>query len=151
MQRKNAYANCLFNTFMSNGVDWQTPQTFDHRLSISNQCNKWRAECAADNHLIFYHLKLFLINFYWFELPFAESRESVRVREKRGKVARASPIEFNTDVTQDLDANEGDRPLPELETSFLSPSVRKYLELGELSRSIPGKTSNQSNEFLIRV
>lgn len=73
---------------------------------------------------------------------FTESRESVRVREKRGKVTRASTLDFNTDVTQDLDANDGDRPLPQLQTSFLSPSVLKYLELGELTRSIPGKPRN---------
>lgn len=68
----------------------------------------------------------------------AETRESVRVREKRGKVARASSVDFNSDITQDLDENDAE-PTPELQTNFLSESVRKYLELGELSRSIPGE------------
>jgi len=71
-------------------------------------------------------------------LLLTESRESVRVRDKRGKVTRASSLNFNADVTQDLDANDGEKT-PEIQTSFLSESVRKYLELGELARSIPGR------------
>lgn len=86
----------------------------------------------------------------------AESRESIRVREKRGKVTRASSLDFNSDVTQDLDANDGEQRPPDLQPSFLSESVRKYLELGELARSIPGKfcftiknlRSKSNNQFL---
>lgn len=81
-------------------------------------------------------------------LIISESRESVRVRDKRGKVTRASSFNFNSDVTQDLDANEEEKT-PEIQTSFLSESVRKYLELGELARSIPGRNDIQITFYLI--
>lgn len=57
------------------------------------------------------------------------------MRSKRGKVARASgAIKFNADIKQNLDANDAEQ-MPEIQPTFLSESVRKYLELG---RAIPG-------------
>lgn len=65
---------------------------------------------------------------------FPESKESVR--EKRARKRASSAVEFNkNEPKQDLDANDPDRS-PEIPNSFLSASVREYLELG---RSIPGK------------
>lgn len=78
---------------------------------------------------------IFFFQIFTFPLPCIESRESTRVRSKRGKVTRASSIKIKGDVKQHLDATESD-PMPlEIQTKFLSESVRKYLELG---RAIPG-------------
>lgn len=68
---------------------------------------------------------------------FTESRESTKVRLKRGKVPRASNnMKLTSDVKQQLDAVEPDQMPSDIQTNFLSESVRKYLELG---RAIPGK------------
>lgn len=64
---------------------------------------------------------------------FTESKESVR--EKRARKRASSAIEFSRhEPKQDLDINEPEQPA-DIPTSFLSQSVREYLELG---RSIPG-------------
>lgn len=69
-----------------------------------------------------------------------ESSEIDRPRSKRGKVPRSSSLKIKSDVKQHLDANEND-PMPlEIQTNFLSESVRKYLELG---RAIPGKDTQR--------
>lgn len=64
-----------------------------------------------------------------------ESTEVDRRRSKRGKVPRESNLKIKSEIKQHLDANDND-PMPiEIQTNFLSESVRKYLELG---RAIPG-------------
>lgn len=51
-------------------------------------------------------------------------------------MARASAsLKYNADIKQNLDANDAEQQMPELQATFLSESVRKYLELG---RAIPG-------------
>lgn len=84
---------------------------------------------------IVYNFDINFINFY----PFTESKESNKVRSKRGKVTRASSNKIKTDVKQDLDAidpaDAESMPLA-IQTNFLSESVRRYLELG---RAIPGE------------
>lgn len=72
-----------------------------------------------------------------FTFSFTDCRETVR--SKRAKRPRASSaIEFRPEPEQELDEADGntqEKPLT-IPTSFLSPSVREYLELG---KSIPGK------------
>lgn len=70
---------------------------------------------------------------------FTESKESNKVRSKRGKVTRASSNKIKSDVKQHLDAIDPTdaEPMPlGIQTNFLSESVRRYLELG---RAIPGE------------
>lgn len=57
-----------------------------------------------------------------------------KIRSKRGKVTRSSDFKLKNDVKQHLEAVDAEMPL-DLQTNFLSESVRKYLELG---RAIPG-------------
>lgn len=57
-----------------------------------------------------------------------------KIRSKRGKVIRSSDFKLKNDVKQHLEAVDAEMPL-DLQTNFLSESVRKYLELG---RAIPG-------------
>lgn len=70
-------------------------------------------------------------------LLITDCRETVR--SKRAKRPRASSaIEFRPEPEQELDEADGnaqEKPLT-IPTSFLSPSVREYLELG---KSIPGR------------
>lgn len=63
-----------------------------------------------------------------------ESTQVDKVRSKRGKVTRSSDFKIKNDVKQHLEAVDTEMPL-DLQTNFLSESVRKYLELG---RAIPG-------------
>lgn len=88
---------------------------------------------------------------------FTESKESNKVRSKRGKVTRASSNKIKSDVKQHLDAidptDAESMPLA-IQTNFLSESVRRYLELG---RAIPGKiklivfNTNPTMEFHIKL
>lgn len=65
-----------------------------------------------------------------------ETREiTSRARSKRGKVPRASSLKIKSDIKQHLDVTETESMPLEIQTNFLSESVRKYLELG---RAIPG-------------
>lgn len=74
-----------------------------------------------------------------------ESSEINRPRSKRGKVPRASNLRIKSDVKQHLDANDNDAmPMEDIQTNFLSESVRKYLELG---RAIPGKRIDKFKTF----
>lgn len=59
-----------------------------------------------------------------------------KIRSKRGKVTRSSDFKIKNEVKQHLEAVEAESMPLDLQTSFLSESVRKYLELG---RAIPGK------------
>lgn len=65
-----------------------------------------------------------------------ESTQVDKIRSKRGKVTRSSDFKLKNDVKQHLEAVDAEMPL-DLQTNFLSESVRKYLELG---RAIPGLT-----------
>lgn len=58
------------------------------------------------------------------------------MREKRARKRSSSAAEFNSkhEPKQNLDESEAEQD-PEIPNSFLSASVREYLELG---RSIPG-------------
>lgn len=59
-----------------------------------------------------------------------------KVRSKRGKVTRSSPdFKLKNEVKQHLEAVEAESMPLDIQTNFLSESVRKYLELG---RAIPG-------------
>lgn len=82
------------------------------------------------------NIQLFSLFFLSINLLFTsciESRESTR--SKRGKAVRSSNIKLSQNVKQPIDSNDSDQILPEIQPSFLSESVRKYLELG---RAIPG-------------
>lgn len=72
--------------------------------------------------------------FYFRRFFFAESTQVDKIRSKRGKVTRSSDFKLKNDVKQHLEAVDAEMPL-DLQTNFLSESVRKYLELG---RAIPG-------------
>lgn len=82
---------------------------------------------------------IILIKNYLNFRSFTDSKESNKVRSKRGKVTRASSNKIKSDVKQRLDTNDSidaeSMPL-EIQTNFLSESVRRYLELG---RAIPGE------------
>ncbi|XP_055313251.1 uncharacterized protein LOC129574802 [Sitodiplosis mosellana] len=65
-----------------------------------------------------------------------ESRQVDKIRSKRGKVPRSSDFKIKNDVKQHLEAVEAESMPLEIQTNFLSESVRKYLELG---RAIPGR------------
>lgn len=64
-----------------------------------------------------------------------ESRQVDKIRSKRGKVPRSSDFKIKNDVKQHLEAVETESMPLDIQTNFLSESVRKYLELG---RAIPG-------------
>lgn len=64
-----------------------------------------------------------------------ESRQVDKIRSKRGKVPRSSDFKIKNDVKQHLEAVDTDSMPLDIQTNFLSESVRKYLELG---RAIPG-------------
>lgn len=66
-------------------------------------------------------------------------------------MTRASSIKIKSDIKQHLDATDSvdSEPMPlEIQTKFLSESVRKYLELG---RAIPGRpgTDYRKISFLL--
>lgn len=67
-----------------------------------------------------------------------------KIRSKRGKVPRSSDFKIKNDVKQHLEAVEAESMPLEIQTNFLSESVRKYLELG---RAIPGLVVS----FLIHI
>lgn len=60
-----------------------------------------------------------------------------KVRSKRGKVTRSSDFKLKNEVKQHLEAVDAESMPLDIQTNFLSESVRKYLELG---RAIPGET-----------
>lgn len=66
---------------------------------------------------------------------YLESKQVDKIRSKRGKVPRSSDFKIKNDVKQHLEAVEAESMPLEIQTNFLSESVRKYLELG---RAIPG-------------
>lgn len=73
---------------------------------------------------------------YHSQIPYIESRQVDKVRSKRGKVTRSSPdFKLKNEVKQHLEAVEAESMPLDIQTNFLSESVRKYLELG---RAIPG-------------
>lgn len=77
-------------------------------------------------------------------IPLTESKESVR--EKRARKRSSSAVEFSKhEPTQNLDAADAEQD-PEIPTSFLSASVREYLELG---RSIPGDCHQRRNFYRV--
>lgn len=73
----------------------------------------------------------------FFSLFKIESRQVDKIRSKRGKVPRSSDFKIKNEVKQHLEAVEAESMPLEIQTNFLSESVRKYLELG---RAIPGYT-----------
>lgn len=74
--------------------------------------------------------------YFIYSHPPIESKQVDKIRSKRGKVPRSSPdFKIKNDVKQHLEAVEAESMPLEIQTNFLSESVRKYLELG---RAIPG-------------
>lgn len=70
------------------------------------------------------------------------------MREKRARKRSSSAVEFSKhEPTQNLDAADAEQD-PEIPTSFLSASVREYLELG---RSIPGDCQQRRNFYRVEL
>lgn len=76
-----------------------------------------------------------LIPWFYCQYEIPESRQVDKVRSKRGKVTRSSDFKLKNEVKQHLEAVDTETMPLDLQTNFLSESVRKYLELG---RAIPG-------------
>lgn len=100
-------------------------------------------ECAQTLNLYLkmhaYSTKTLLLRTKYIFIPLKiESKQVDKIRSKRGKVPRSSDGKLKNDVKQHLEAVEAESMPLEIQTNFLSESVRKYLELG---RAIPGLSS----------
>lgn len=86
-----------------------------------------------------YALRSIKFIFLYFILCYfiADCSEEQPTRSKRAKKPRTSGSPaFGPEPNQRLDDDHTEDPSPVIPNSFLSPSVKEYLELG---KSIPGK------------
>lgn len=81
--------------------------------------------CVLNGFFVYFHVDAFFI---------ADTESKETVRSKRAKKARATS-HFKDEPNQNLDASSTENT-DDIPPTFLSKSVREYLELG---RSIPGE------------